>query len=71
MEQTLINYGALGVMVLILVSLVYYLLKDHREERKEWRETLMNVIKENSKAIQDFTVIVTVLKTMLEDRKRG
>jgi len=34
----LANYGALGLMVLILISLVYYLLKDHKEERKSWNE---------------------------------
>ena len=69
METTLINYGALGVMCLVLISLIYYLLKDHRDERKEWRDTTSNIIKDQTQATKDLTNIITVLKTMIEDRK--
>ena len=69
METTLINYGALGVMCLVLISLVYYLLKEHKDERREWRETTNSIIKDQTQATKDLTNIITVLKTMIEDRK--
>jgi Na+/melibiose symporter-like transporter len=36
--DTLMQYGALGVMVVILVSLLMYILNSQAKERREWRE---------------------------------
>lgn len=77
MEITqLANYGALGLMVLILISLVYYLLKDHKEERKTWHETSSKeqekssvIIDKNTEALNNLSSIITVLKTLIENKK--
>lgn len=73
---SLVNYGALGVMVLILVSLVYYLLKAHQTERAEWQKATedrskatADVVKENTEVIRGFTSVVSALETLIKDRK--
>jgi len=60
--EILLNYGALGVMV---VGLSWYILrrdKENKEERKEWQTALNNN-----------TNVLTAIKTLLEttrERKR-
>lgn len=34
----LFNYGILGVFCVCLMAFVVYVVKSHKEERKEWRE---------------------------------
>ena len=60
--EILLNYGALGVMV---IGLSWYILrrdKENKEERKEWQAALNNN-----------TNVLTAIKTLLEttrERKR-
>ena len=77
MEITqLANYGALGLMVLILISLVYYLLKEHKLERKEWHDASIReqeksnaVIEKQIESSNNLAGVITVLKTLIEDRR--
>lgn len=70
--EKLIALGPLGIVVLFCGALFrYLLLKDasHKEERTEWgklldtrQAELVDVIKENNKALQDLTIAVEKIK---------
>lgn len=51
--EPFLNQGLLGVG---LVAVVFFLLRtdrDHKEERREWRETMMTALENNTKAVND------------------
>ncbi|MEE9117848.1 MAG: hypothetical protein V3U02_04535 [Calditrichia bacterium] len=53
----LFEYGALGAVVVALIYYLHHLRKDHKAERKEWREQadkqydkLIEIVDRNTKA---------------------
>lgn len=62
----LINYGALGIMVLMMFAYIYYIHKTHREERKEWRESMEELHKEATTSIKEQTSVLRELHGLIQ-----
>jgi hypothetical protein len=67
------NYGALGIVVSALAWFVLKIMRDHKQERKEWSERSdkndernTKVISDNTKAVSDNT---TAFKIFFESNR--
>ena len=74
--QELLNYGVLGIVAFCLGWFVLYLMKQHRNERDEWKKDLLQVncdsAEKNEKlaeAINSHQVVLTKVITLIESRK--
>lgn len=78
-DYTLVQYGALGLLIIILCGVTYGLFRyierqstTHQDERKEWRDEIskqhdetLSVSKNATEVMNDIKTIVTVIN----DRK--
>jgi len=76
MEKEFLQYGVLGMVAVGLSWFIMYLIKDHRKERKEWREfqekqmdRIMEQGDESNKVIREHSNLLSGIKTLLENRK--
>lgn len=76
MEAALLQYGAIGAMLIGLAAYILRIEARHKKERKEWMEMQstqfdrMNELSdESNKVIREHTNILTGLKTLLENRR--
>ena len=76
MEKELLQYGPLGIMVIGMAWFILYMVKDHRKERKEWREfqekqtdRMMEQGEESNKVIRDHSNLLSGIKSLLENRR--
>jgi len=76
MEQALLQYGAIGVMLIGMSAYILRIEARHKKERKEWMDMQstqfdrMNELSdESNKVIREHTNILIGLKTLLENRK--
>lgn len=73
MQDVLLQYGVLGVVVSGLSWFILYLIKEHKRERGEWLEKLDQIIDHNREdrretvdVIRENTGILSGLKTLFE-----
>jgi len=64
------QYGALGMIVVFLVWYIINLTKQHREERKEWRQDTQQLIRDNIQTNKELTSAIQNLKGILETIQR-
>lgn len=69
MQEILVKYGLAGVGLAALSWFVLFLMKSHKEERKEWKKTIEDQFKEHNQVMRDNTSILSGLKTLLENKK--
>ncbi len=76
MDKELFQYGVLGIAVIGMGWFIMYLIKDHRKERKEWREfqekqtdRMIEQGDEHSKVIREHSNLLSGIKTLLENRR--
>jgi len=76
MENELLKYGVLGVVVIGMAWFIMYMVKDHRKERKEWREfqekqmdRIMKAGDESNRVIREHSNLLSGIKTLLENRR--
>lgn len=77
MENALLQYGVLGVVVL---GMAYYIVRieiRHAKERKEWQDkddrhfnTLISAKDESNRVIRENTNILAGLKALLENKNK-
>jgi hypothetical protein len=76
----LVNYGVLGIVLVVFA--IWYAKKDkqhgeererienlHRQEREDWNRINQRQLEETNRNIKDNTNILSALKTLLESRK--
>ena len=70
METILLNYGVLGVTTTGLSIFVLHLLKEHKKERDEWRQSndMRNIKMEE--AINNNTAMMNAVKSLVESLDR-
>jgi len=75
MEKEFLQYGVLGMVAVGLSWFIMYLIKDHRKERKEWREfqekqmdRIMEQGDESNKVIREHSNLLSGIKALLENR---
>jgi len=69
MNNILDSYGIPGIVIVALAWFVLKLMKDHRAERKEWRESNEKIMDDSNRNIRENTNILSGLKALLENRK--
>jgi hypothetical protein len=69
MNDILEKYGLPGVVIIGMAWFVMYLMKEHKNERKEWQKTNEKLQDDTNKNIKENTNILAGLKTLLEHRK--
>lgn len=76
MNEVLLQYGVLGVVVIGLASYILKIEARHKKERDEWREQdskqldRVNQMNDtNNQVLREHTNILQGLKTLLENRK--
>lgn len=77
MQQVLLQYGILGVIVIGLSSYIITIETRHRKERKEWMEAnnrlsdrSNSMADETNRVLRENTNILASLKALLENRIR-
>lgn len=77
MENEFLQYGVLGMAVVGMGWFIMYIIKDHRKERKEWRDfqekQMDRIIEqgdESNKVIRDHSNLLSGIKTLLESRNK-
>lgn len=63
------KYGLPGIVIAGLAWFVLYLMKEHKKERKEWRESQEMLQDDTNRNIRENTNVLAGLKTLLENRK--
>lgn len=76
----LVNYGVLGIVLIVFA--IWYAKKDkqhseerekmenlHRQEREDWNRINQRQLDETNRNIKENTSILSSLKTLLENRK--
>lgn len=63
------KYGLPGIVIAGLAWFVLYLMKEHKKERKEWRESQERLQDDTNRNIRENTNVLAGLKTLLENRK--
>lgn len=78
MQNVLLQYGILGVVVLGMASYIMYLHKEHNKQRKEWLQTLDRLLdkadsreRETTQVVKENTGILAGLKTLFEIHIKG
>lgn len=66
----IINYGALGAMVALLVAYIYWLQKAHKQERDVWKDTLEKQNNAMITAFKENISVMTELRTILQSIDR-
>lgn len=69
MNESLAQYGLAGIVIIGLAWFVMYLMKQHKEEREEWKRSQDRQNEEMNRNINRNTDILSGLKTLLESRK--
>lgn len=76
MTEVLLNYGVLGVAVIALGTFISKLMKSHKEERKEWRDAMVEETKGNresqknlSDSLNNNTIVMEKIKTLIESKQ--
>lgn len=69
MTEIIDKYGLPGAVIAALGWFVLKLMKDHRSERKEWKEGSEKLNDETNRNIRENTNILSGLKALLENRK--
>lgn len=70
MNEPLAQYGLAGVVIIGLAWFVMYLMKQHKNEREEWRKVQEKQNEEANRNINRNTEVLSGLKTLLENRSR-
>ena len=70
MKEVLSDYGILGVMLAALAAYVLMIEKRHKEERKEWKETIERQFDESNKTTRENTSVLSSLKAIIETMRR-
>lgn len=76
MENQFLQYGVLGAVCIAMAWYVMFLQKEHRKERKEWRDfqekqvdRMAEQTDESNKVMREHSNLLSGLKTLLENRK--
>lgn len=69
MTEPLAQYGLAGVVIIALAWFVMYLMKQHKEEREDWRKAQDRQNEEANRNINRNTEVLSGLKSLLESRK--
>jgi len=70
MTEILDKYGLPGIVIGGLGWFVLYLMKQHKQERKEWQDAQKQRDEKSNEAINSNTTALTILKTLIETIKR-
>lgn len=68
MEHTLLQYGVLGVALIALAWFVLKLMKDHKEERNEWREGMEKQFDKMEKNDREHYGLLKEIKQLLREK---
>ncbi len=49
------EFGLAGLVILALFGVIFYLLDEHKSERKEWKSDLTKIANSNNSAIEKLT----------------
>jgi hypothetical protein len=69
MNEIFEKYGFPGAAIIGLSWFIMYLMRQHKEERKEWKDSNDRITREMNDNIKDNTNILAGLKTLLENKK--
>jgi len=65
----LVDYGALGIFCVFLMGSLGYLIKAHREERREWKETICAQVHMQNELAQKVIEVTSEVKTLIQSSK--
>lgn len=68
-ESILEKFGLPGVIIFGLGWFVMYLMKEHKNERKEWQQTNERQQDETNRNMKENNTILSGLKSLLENRR--
>lgn len=69
-ETILKEFGLPGVVIGGLAWFVLYLMKQHRQERKEWKGSSEKLQDDTNKNMRESINVLSGLKTLIETLKR-
>jgi len=62
----LTQYGLPGIVIAGLCWFVLYLIKEHKKERQEWKQTTEKQFDEMNKQSNNATALLSTIKAMLQ-----
>ncbi len=60
----------LGAVILLLFAALFWFIKTHRDERKEWRTTIERQFEKQNAQSTESTTALTALKTLIERKRK-